>query len=215
MIKIYICLIIISVSLFYTFPQDKTKKDSKTSGEIEIKEYKGQKLGSVNDFEENSIRGVQRVDINKYKLTITGLVEDNLELSYGELKNYLHISKIITLNCVEGWSVKAVWEGIPLKELFKNAKIKKGANTIIFYAYDGYTSSLPLDFVLNRNIIIADRINGITLPEANGFPYQVVAEDRFGYKWVRWLTKIELSANKDYRGYWENNGYNNDAVVSP
>jgi DMSO/TMAO reductase YedYZ molybdopterin-dependent catalytic subunit len=177
--------------------------------EIEIDEYQGERLGSVNDFRENSIKGVQGIDIETYNLQIIGLVEQPSAFTYAELQELTHIEKLVTINCVEGWSVTALWEGIPVATLLDQVAPLAEANTIIFHASDGYTTSLPLDLILERNLIIADFINGIQLPAANGFPFQLVAEEKWGYKWIRWLTKIELSNDPSYRGYWESRGYSN------
>ncbi len=181
---------------------------------VEIQEYQGEKLGSVDDFHENSIRGVQTIDSSTYQLAIDGLVVDPASYSYAQLQSMSHIGKLVTIHCVEGWSVKALWEGIPLPELLAMSQPTSDANTIIFHAADGYTTSLPLDVVMDRNLIIADHINGIVLPPATGFPFMLVAEDKWGYKWIRWLTEIELSNDPNYRGFWESRGYNNNGDVN-
>ena len=178
--------------------------------EIEITDYQGERLGSVDDFRENSIRGVQIIDPETYALQVDGLVSQTASLTLSELGAFSRTQKLVTIHCVEGWSVKALWEGIALSELFAVAQPTLEANTVIFHAADGYTTSLPLDFILGRNVIIADRINEAPLPPANGFPFQLVAEDKWGYKWIRWLTRIELSDDPEYRGFWETRGYNND-----
>ena len=85
-----------------------------------------------------------------------------------------------------------------------------GAVTVIFYAADGYSSSLTLDFVRDNDILLAYKMNDITLPVDRGFPFEVLAESKWGYKWVRWVTEIQLTSNADYKGYWESLGYNND-----
>ncbi len=54
-------------------------------------------------------------------------------------------------------------------------------------------------------------MNGVVLPPERGFPFQLVAEDKLGYKWAKWIDRIELSDNADYKGYWEQRGYDNDA----
>ena len=54
----------------------------------------------------------------------------------------------------------------------------------------------------------------VELPPERGFPFEVVAESKWGYKWVKWVTKIELSGDPNYRGYWESRGYNNDGDLS-
>ena len=178
--------------------------------EVEIRDYEGAKLGSVEDFRENSIRGVQEIDIEEYRLQVTGLVEEDSEFTYEELQEMDHIKKVVTLNCVEGWSVKALWEGIPLKDLFSEMNIAPEVNTVIFHAADGYTTSLSMAHIMDNNIIIADHLNGLQLPPEQGFPFQLVAEQKWGYKWIRWLTKIEFSADEDYQGFWESRGYSSD-----
>lgn len=178
--------------------------------EVEIEQYEGEKLGSVDRFRENSIRGVQRLDPETYLLTIDGLVTQTASLTIPELEAMPHIAKLVTLHCVEGWSVKALWEGIAMTSLLNLAVPTVEANTVIFHAADGYTTSIPLEVIVDRDLIVADRINGITLPQANGFPLQLVAEDKYGYKWIKWITRIELSNDPSYRGFWESRGYSNN-----
>lgn len=176
---------------------------------MELREYRGERLGSIADFRENSIRGVQEIDLELYKLVMDGLVERPRSFSYPELEQLPRLEKLVTVDCVEGWSVVALWEGTPLKELFALVRPKSEANTVIFYSQDGYSTSLPLDYLLAKDIIMADRINGLPLPPALGFPFILVAEGKWGYKWARWITRIELSDNPDYRGFWESRGYSN------
>jgi len=198
------------VSLTVAFAISLLTPADDNSQAVEIQEYEGEKLGSVDDFRENSIAGIQTVDINSYRLSIDGLVEQSASYTYGELLEMPHHEKLVTIHCVEGWSVQALWKGIPLPDLLTRSGISAQADTVIFHAYDGYTTSLPIEFVLERNLIIADEINGLTLPPAHGFPFQLVAEDKWGYKWIRWITRIELSEDPDYRGFWERRGYSNE-----
>jgi DMSO/TMAO reductase YedYZ molybdopterin-dependent catalytic subunit len=180
----------------------------------EIREYQGENLSSISDFRENSIKGPQYVNESNYRLTITGLVNKTIELSYGDVVNgFQKYQKVITLHCVEGWSVKILWEGFLLKDLLSEAGISPEAVNVIFYAYEDYSTSLPLDYILNNDILIAYKMNGLTLPPERGFPFQLVAESKYGYKWIKWITTIELSDNVNYRGFWESRGYPNDANV--
>jgi len=188
-----------------------SKSSSKDLESVEIREYQSEKLGSMNDFRENSIKGPQHVDMTTYKLAITGFVDKPIEYTYDEVLKHQNYSKVITIHCIEGWSVKLLWEGILVKDLVNEAGIKPEANTVIFHAYDGYTTSLPLDFIVDNDILIAHKMNDVTLPPERGYPFELVAEDKYGYKWIKWLTEIELSNNPDYKGYWESRGYNNDA----
>lgn len=207
----FVCLSVLLVLSFFqlaAFPA--TDEDIE---EVEVNQYEGEKLGSIKDFRENSIRGVQEIDLEDYRLTVEGLVEKNKEYKYSELQNKKHIKKVVTLNCVEGWSVKALWEGIPLEVILEEAEVKPEANTVILYAADGYSTSLSLSFVLDNNIMIADKLNGVQLPPRQGFPFQLVAEQKWGYKWIRWIERIELSTDTDYQGFWESRGYSDSGNV--
>lgn len=176
---------------------------------VEIREYQGENLSSIQDFRENSIKGPQVVDEKSYRLEVAGLVASPRSYSLSDAIAHPNYSKVVTLHCVEGWDAKVLWEGIRLKDLFDEVGVDAKANTVIFHAYDGYTTSLPLRFIIDRDIILAHEINGVTLPPERGFPFQLVAEDKWGYKWIKWVTKIELSDNPNYRGYWEQRGYSN------
>ncbi len=180
----------------------------------EIKEYQGEKLGSVTDFNENSIKGPQYVDISAYRLKITGLVNKPLTYTYDNvISKHQAYTKLLTIDCVEGWSVKILWEGLQIKDLLEEANVKPEAKVVIFHAYDGYTTSLPLQYILDKNLLLAYKMNGIILPPERGYPFELVAEDKWGYKWIKWVNEIELSDNINYKGYWESSGYSNDGSL--
>jgi DMSO/TMAO reductase YedYZ molybdopterin-dependent catalytic subunit len=176
--------------------------------------YNGVALGPMNSFRENSIKGVQFVDPAKYTLKITGMVKSKLSLKYAEVTNLAAVRELVTINCVEGWSVTVLWQGVPVKTLLKMAGVFGNPKTVVFRAADGYSTSLPLIEVLQKDMLLAYGANGIMLPAKNGFPFILVAEDKWGYKWARWITGIELSADTNYKGYWEQRGYNNNGALS-
>jgi len=181
-------------------------------GYVEIREYEGTDLSSINAFRENSIRGPQHIDTEDYRLTVTGLVNNELNYTYDEvINNHQLFKKVATLHCVEGWSVTILWEGILVKDLVEAAGVDPNATVVIFYAYDGYSTSVPLEYIIDNNIMMAYKMNDVVLPPERGYPFQLVAESKWGYKWIKWITAIELSDNEDYRGFWESHGYPNDA----
>jgi DMSO/TMAO reductase YedYZ molybdopterin-dependent catalytic subunit len=186
--------------------QDTVKKEQPQ----ELRKYEGVKLSSMDDFRENSIKGPQYIKKEEYTLKITGLVDSIRSYTYDEVIGRPSIEKVVTLNCVEGWSVTILWEGVLVRELILEAGIDSAANTIIFRAHDGYSTSFPLSYIMENDIIMAYRMNGLTMPPERGFPFELVAENKWGYKWIKWITEIELSDNDKYRGFWESRGYSND-----
>ena len=181
--------------------------------EVEVKEYEGIDLSSITDFRENSIEGTQYVDIEDYKLLVDGLVDNSIQYTYDQVLEKTNYKKVVTLHCVEGWSSTILWEGILLEDIFEDVNVQSGADTVIFHCYDGYTTSLPLQYILDNDIIIAYKMNEVVLPTERGFPFQLVAEDKLGYKWAKWIVRIELSDDSDYEGFWEQRGYENEADI--
>jgi len=121
-------------------------------------------------------------------------VNNEIEYTYDDaINSHQHYEKVVTLYCVEGWDVTILWEGVLVKDLITEAGVDPTAKVVIFYAYDGYSTSLPLEYIIDNDIIMAHKMNGVILPPERGFPFQLVAESKYGYKWIKWITRIELS----------------------
>jgi DMSO/TMAO reductase YedYZ molybdopterin-dependent catalytic subunit len=205
-----ILISILAVSLFGAYWLSTLPKALLPS---EIQEYQGEDLSKINDFRENSIKGPQFIDIATYTLNVTGLVDDPLVYTYDDVLNHQKYEKVVTLHCVEGWSVKILWEGILLEDLFNEVGVQPNASVVILYAVDGYSTSFPIEYITDNHILLAYKMNGLEIPAERGFPFMLVSESQYGYKWIKWITGIELSNDVDYRGYWESRGYPNDASL--
>jgi DMSO/TMAO reductase YedYZ molybdopterin-dependent catalytic subunit len=211
-----LAIVIIAVIMILAFvitldliPQSTIKLDS-----VEVKEYQGRNLSSVNDFRENSIKGPQYVNISNYRLQVTGLVQKPQNYTYDQVKSLQSYQKVVKLNCVEGWDVTILWQGVLVSDILNRSKPLPNANTVIFYAVDGYSTSFPLIYLQYNQILMAYKMNNVTIPPQRGFPFQLVAESKWGYKWIKWINKIELSDNTSYQGYWESRGYSNSGNLS-
>ena len=180
-----------------------------------ISEYEGKPLRDFNTLPDNSVRGPQSVDLSSYRLVIDGAVRSPQRLTYAEVLSHTHYQKLITLHCVESWSATGLFEGVLMKDLLAQAGPLPSAITVIFHGQDDYTTSLPLATVLERNMLLAYRVNNADLIARNGYPFQLAAEDKLGYKWCKWVVRIELSTDPDFKGFWERQGYGNDAEVNP
>jgi DMSO/TMAO reductase YedYZ molybdopterin-dependent catalytic subunit len=182
--------------------------------ELEIREYQGVRLDPAIGPRDNSISGIQEVDLSTYQLQLTGLVDKPVSYTYEQVLEKEKAQRLITLYCVEGWQATVLWEGVHINDLLADAGIKDNATVVIFHCVDGYTTSMPLTVIKDEDMLLAYSANGVSLPASMGFPFIVVAEDRLGYKWARWVNKIELSSDESYKGYWEKRGYSNDATVN-
>jgi len=174
---------------------------------VEITEYEGAELSSYRDFRENSILGPQKVDIASYRLAVDGLVNKPLNLTFDQVKARPAFRKVTDLHCVEGWKVKILWEGFKLRDILDEAGLKPGAGYVVFHAVDGYYTYLSLNYVTVHDLLVAWNMNGVPLKPQLGYPLMLVAEDRLGYKWCRWINRIEVTDSTGAKGYWENLGY--------
>ena len=182
----------------------------------EATEFMGVQLTPISQQRNNALAGTRVIDKDTYQLVVNGLVDNPLSLNYSDLLAYRQVSVLADLVCVEGWRFTAKWTGPTLDSIFADAGVQPEAKIAIFYSTDspvGYTS-LELSYIQDNNITIALKDNDITLPPDRGFPFQVAAEGKWGYKWAKWVTRIELSSDTTFRGYWESRGYSNDADIS-
>jgi DMSO/TMAO reductase YedYZ molybdopterin-dependent catalytic subunit len=176
-------------------------------------EYEGIHLDPAIGPRDNSINGIQEVDITTYSLKIDGLVENKISYTYDQILEMDSLEVVYTIYCVEGWDATFLWKGVLMKDVLDESNVLDDAKTVIFHAVDGYTTSLPLDEIIDNDLMIAYNVNGLPIPSSLGYPFIFVAYDKWGYKWARWINRIELSADTDYMGYWESRGYDNNGDI--
>ena len=162
-------------------------------------------------FFELQIGDIPNIEKENWSLTITGAVENELLFDYENLTQMDSVTEIATLECVDGPYGTAVWEGVPLLRILELAGLNASAKDLIFYAADNYSDSLNLKEASVENIILAYKMNGVDLPPAQGFPIRLVCPDHYGYKWVKWIVKIEV-VEYDYIGFWESRGWSDNAM---
>ena len=180
----------------------------------EATQYQGQNLDPISDVYQNAISGTQYINQTTYTLTVDGLVDKVLNYTYSQVvNNHTSYQEVVPIVCVEGWNATILWEGIRVSDLLKDAGVTLQANTVIFYASDGYSTALPLDYIMQNNIMIAYKMNNVTLTPQIGWPFMLVAQNQYGYKWIKWIVGIQASNNMNYLGYWESRGYPNNATL--
>ena len=149
-----------------------------------------------------------------WRLHVGGLAEHPFELSYDELLALPQSSQVSTFHCVTGWVVKNVaWQGVRLHELLQRAAPLPEAQALHFVSAEKpYDDFLELNQATLPDVMLAHRMNGKPLLREHGAPVRLVIPDMYGYKNVKWVERIDLVA-KAGSGYWEQDGYDNDAWV--
>lgn len=154
------------------------------------------------------------VNPDDWALTITGMVDNELTITYPELVERAKTVVPVTLSCVSnrvGGDLvgNAVWQGVPLTELLDEAGVQSGATQIASRSVDGWTCGFPTEAAYDgRNALVAVAMNGEPLPVAHGFPARLVVAGLYGYvSATKWLKNIELTTWEDFDGYWVPRGW--------
>lgn len=136
--------------------------------------------------------GVSEIDLESYRLQVTGKVDHPLTLSYDDLRCMPKIEKQATLVCPGFFVDVATWAGASLEHIFQLAGIQAGATQIVLYAADGYSTSVSLEEASFEGNFLAYEWEGEPLPRLHGFPVRAVFPELQGNKWVKFLVKIEV-----------------------
>jgi len=161
----------------------------------------------------SSLGKPENIDIKKYNVKIYGLVEQEKIFTYKEILSFPHIKKRFDIHCVDRWSyIGAEFEGISPKELFKAVRLRKNGKFLLVHTAEGYTTDLPLDFLLSDNVILAFNINGKPLGIAHGYPLRLIVSGKYAYKDAKWVSAFEV-VSTDTPGFWESRGYSKSADI--
>ncbi len=159
--------------------------------------------------------GLPKIDPATYTLRIDGLVERPTTYSLADLRALPNVEQVSDFHCVTGWSVEDVtWRGIRLERLLAEARLRPGARALRFVSTEvPYDDSLTLDQAFEADVMLALDMDGSPVSRPHGGPARLVVPRMYGYKSVKWVDRIEVIADEDYRGYWEQRGYDVDAWV--
>ena len=161
-----------------------------------------------------------QVPTGSYTLRITGMVDNELELSYDDLLAREMIERDVTLTCVSneigGRLVgNARWLGTRLDDLLNEAGVQSGADQVVGRSADGFECGFPVSVAMDgRDALVVVGMNGEPLPIEHGFPVRLVVPGLYGYvSATKWLTEIELTTFADFDHYWLKRGWAQKAPI--
>jgi DMSO/TMAO reductase YedYZ molybdopterin-dependent catalytic subunit len=157
--------------------------------------------------------GVPRVDPQKWRLRVDGLVATPSEFTFAQLTSLPQTRNVKPFQCVTRWSIKeAEWEGVPIRDLVVPAGPSPEAKWIMFHSEDGYTAPVPIQDALAEDSLLAFKLDGKPLSAEQGFPARPFIPNLYAWKSAKWVNRIELiGAYQD--GYWEAYGYHERANI--
>ena len=154
-----------------------------------------------------------QLDLDTYKLTIDGEVENPITLSWNDFMKLPKTVSTSDFHCVEGWSVlDCKWEGVHLREIEKLVKPLDVARAVTFECADSYTTSLFREELAPNDVLLVYKLNDTPLEEGLGYPVRLIVPSKYAYKSALWVTHLRFTRGKEL-GFWERRGYNDNADV--
>jgi len=158
---------------------------------------------------------IPRINPSEWSVKITGMVENEVEISWAELIALPMEESYTTLICVSnevGGSLigNALWSGYPIRKVLELARPKAGADMVLSKSIDGFTAGTPLSILQeeDRNAIFAIGMNGTPLPEEHGFPVRMVVPGLYGYvSATKWVVELEVTRFDRASAYWTDRGW--------
>ena len=135
---------------------------------------------------------VDPMDMAAWRLTVSGRVARPERLSLAALTSLGEVELAAVLDCTSGWALRTAWRGVPLAALLTRVQPDPAARTVIVRSATGWYASLPLEEA-RAGALLATGVAGRPLPHANGAPCRLVAPDRRGLEWVKWVTEVEVA----------------------
>ncbi len=148
----------------------------------------------LKDFETMGITD-QETDLDTWRLKVEGLVERPFRLTYSQILTLPAIERNVLLICPGFFANHGRWKGISMTTLLEKAKVKDGATLVTFRGPEGNyekTERFYLKDALSNKVFLAYEVNGKPLPKKHGFPLRVVAEEHYGFNWVKYVHKVSV-----------------------
>lgn len=144
-------------------------------------------------------------ETSRFELEVGGRVEHRLHLSDG-LSGLPRVEQVSDFHCVTTWSRRSLhWGGVRFFDFYERVIVPRArpapeATLVALRGQDGARTGMLLTDLLAPDVLLADTLDGKPLSVEHGAPVRLVAPAHYGYKSVKYLSRIEfLHANATYR----------------
>ena len=181
-------------------PEDNANSDRIPPGQRLTDKFPVLHYGSIPEF-----------DRQTWDLKVFGLVEEPLTLSYDQFLELPATRIVADIHCVTTWSkLDTKWEGVLFRKLMDSVEVNPEARFVMVHCEQGFTTSVPLEVLMDDDVLLAYRYDDQSLTPEHGYPLRLVVPKKYFWKSAKWVRGLELMA-QDRLGFWEVRGYHNNA----
>lgn len=135
--------------------------------------------------------GTPHIDHVAWRLRVHGRLGQPRVLSLPDIAALGSTEITEILDCTSGWALETTWRGVPLGKVIDLMAPDREAAVVTVRSVTGWYARLPLDEA--RRAFLATGVAGRPLPAGNGAPLRLVAPERRGLEWVKWVDEIEVA----------------------
>jgi DMSO/TMAO reductase YedYZ molybdopterin-dependent catalytic subunit len=131
-----------------------------------------------------------------YRLVVAGGARE-LELSRDDLLALPQATHTLTLGCVEGWSTRQTWTGVPLRELARRAGVPGGAQLLVESLQPAgilRQATLAPGQADDPRSLLALAVGGRPLPLDHGYPARIIVPGLPGVHNTKWVGRLTFQA---------------------
>lgn len=151
------------------------------------------------------------VDLKTWSLSIWGEVDKPCSLTWDELMALPQSTVTCDIHCVTRWSkLDTTWTGVRVRDLLARAGVRETGTHVMAHCDGGYTTNVPLEALMADDVLVTHTYEGEPLEPDHGGPLRLLVPSRYFWKSAKFLRQLEVMP-EDRQGYWELNGYHNDA----
>ncbi len=151
-----------------------------------------------------------KYDLATWEMTVFGEVESELKLSWDELMALEQVTITTDIHCVTRWSkLDTTWTGVRVRDVLDRARVTPAGRFVMAHSDGGYTTHVPLEALLDDDVLLAHQYEGKPLEHDHGAPLRLLLPKRYFWKSAKFLRRLEVM-DEDRQGFWELNGYHND-----
>lgn len=148
----------------------------------------------------------------EWDLRVWGSLAAPACFSFAQLRKLPTVAITVDIHCVTSWSkFDTAWEGVQFREFLRHLPpLHAEARFVLAHAEGGYAANLPLEVLLEDDVLLAYLYDGKELEPDHGYPLRLVVPKKYFWKSAKWLRGIEFLP-EDKHGFWERYGYHNHA----
>jgi DMSO/TMAO reductase YedYZ molybdopterin-dependent catalytic subunit len=151
--------------------------------------------------------GIPSIDLATWKFSAVGLIEQDVTFTWDEFMALPQTTLRSDVHCVTHWSkFDNDWTGVHINDLMQRIAVKPEARHVMVHSYGGYTTNIPLDELIDEDVLFAHSHNGEPLAKEHGWPLRLVVPKLYFWKSAKWVRGL-VFMDDEKPGFWEMYGY--------